>query len=156
MAFARSAAPRAPVQRHRHEHVLPLSAPEPRVAMLKDLRKMRKALNEKLEHALALKGDVNSVHQQLRYIGDAFDTLSQVSRTIPPDWPKEPPSLSSLFADLYNQAGDRMVLQMRLQFFSPRGLCLRFDSHFSASRLSPLMQPCLVCPTFCFPPGPCR
>jgi hypothetical protein len=56
----------------------PPATAEPRIATLKDLRRVRKALSEKVEDALALKGDISSVHEQLRSIGDAFDTLSQV------------------------------------------------------------------------------
>ncbi len=75
MAFARPQQ-KPPIQRHKHEHMS--SAAEPRIATLKDLRRVRKLLSEKVEDALALKGDISSVHEHLRSIGDAFDTLSQV------------------------------------------------------------------------------
>jgi hypothetical protein len=46
-----------------------------KLVSLKELKKFRKSVNDKVENT---KEDMSSVFSQLQSLGDAFDTLSQV------------------------------------------------------------------------------
>ena len=55
------------------------AAPAAKVVSLKDLKKFRKSVNDKVENT---KEDMSSVFSQLQSLSDAFDTLSQVHKKI--------------------------------------------------------------------------
>eukprot|EP00961_Rhodomonas_salina_P221084 2988974-Rhodomonas_salina.2 len=57
---------------------MPIAPAGPKMAPLKELKKLRKEFEEKIEKTMALQGDLSAVHHQLRSLGTAFDTLSQI------------------------------------------------------------------------------